>query len=172
MADFETVHDALDHTGLTGVGGGGGAGTVLQVVTAVSSTDDTTTNTSASPATSSLSATITPVANDSILIISVDGEASAARASGSPTGRYLHCIIYNSTDAVTVTNQRRGRVLIAGSTAAATELTPIALRGRYTVNSTAARTFQLRFYTITDLTCSILGATSGPALMTITEVAV
>ena len=39
----ETAHDALDHTGLTGVGGGGGSGVILQVVRAQSTSDDATT---------------------------------------------------------------------------------------------------------------------------------
>lgn len=33
MADFETVHDALDHTGLTGVGSGSGVMTLIETVT-------------------------------------------------------------------------------------------------------------------------------------------
>lgn len=164
----ETAHDAHDHTGVPGVGGGAG-GAILQVVTAVSTTTDTTTSTTLVD--SSLSAVITPLAADSKLIITVDGECRAERAALTPVARYLHVAIYNSTNSVLVVEQFRGRNLDAANAAAAISIMPIALRGIYTVNSLAARTFKLQFKTVTDLTCSIRGEQPGGVLMTIMEIA-
>lgn len=163
------AHAEIDHTGLPGVGAGGG-GAILQVVTAVSTTHDFTTL--AALQDSSLSAAITPTAADSILLIEVDGSCQAHRAAGTLAERLMSVAIRNVTDGVTVAEQIRGRNLDATSSASAPVVTPIALKGRYSVNSTAARTFRLQYRsnTATNVQAAIRGD-EGSVLMTITEVA-
>lgn len=166
-------HADIDHTGLTGIPSSG-AGAILQVVTAVSTANNTTTSTTYQA--SSLSASITPQAADSKLVITVDGEFNAYSVNvGSTTARLGWVAIQNTTNAVQVVENVRGHSLVAANqAAAATAFTPIALRGIYTVNSTAARTFQLQFKSgeATNVEAAIRGDRNGGAIMTIMEIAV
>lgn len=172
MADLETVHDTLDHTGLTGVGGAAGAGSILQIVTALSTANDTTTSTTYQA--SSLSLAITPQQSNSKLLIEVSGEFNAYRAAGTILERYGWVRIYNTTNSVQVHEEVRGRNLIATNAAVATGFLPIGLRGIYTVNSTAARTFRLEFKSglATNTEVAIRGDRGAGAMMTIMEIKV
>lgn len=169
MADLDTVHAAIDHTGITGVGGGGGA--ILQVVTATSSTDDTTT--AATLQNSSLSLAITPTAADSILMVQVFGSVQAHRVAGTIAERLVDVAIYNSTNTTLLCQQSRGLNLVSTSSASAPVVSAIALCGFYTVNSTAARTFvlQYRTQTVTNVQATIRGTETGGVRMVITEIA-
>lgn len=148
-----------------------GAGVILQVVFGTSTTLDQTT--SSSLVDSSLSATITPIADDSILLVSVDGTIQTSFAAGNHTTRHSKVAIRNDTDGVTLTEQLRGRTLIGNSTAGAASLFGIALRATYTVDSLTPRTFKLQFASgvATNATAIIRGDTDGPILMTIMEIA-
>lgn len=160
MAKFSTVHDADDHTGVsdlfdavetdhdshdhTGVPGVGGASSILQVVTAtLAGTDVSTTSTTFQD--SGLAATITPVAGDSLLIVTVMGECRAHRAAGTITNRFMWVAIRNDTDGVMLTEQVRGRNLSAASAGQAEGFWPIALQAFYTVDDTDPRTFKLQY---------------------------
>ena len=151
--------------------GGSGSGALRQVVFAVSTASDTTTADTLQD--SSLSATITPTAADSILLVSVDGSCTASRVSGTISGRLMDVALYNSTDAVLMAQQLRGLGLTGTSSASAGVHQGIALRATYTVDSTAARTFKLQFrsQTATDVQAEIRGADTGGVLMTIMEIA-
>lgn len=167
MADLETVHDTLDHTGLTGVGGG----KVLQVVTAVSTaTDSTSLDTLQN---SSLSLAITPVAATSTLLIEVDGTCLAGRAAGTHADRIMWVAIRNSTNSVTLVEQERGQTLSATSASTLPIYMPIGLKAKYTVDSTAARTFVLQYRAnlATNGLGSIRGEMTGGVMMTIMEIA-
>lgn len=167
MADFETVHDALDHTGLTGVSG---ASDLLQVKTAISTVRDTITSTSLTD--TSLSLAFTPVADDSTLLIEVDGTVFYSRSSGTIQHRYSWVAIYNSTNSVLLAEQDRGRELVAASSVGAQSLSPIALRALYTVNSTAARTFKFQVKVAeSGGQVLVLGDRTGGIIMTIWELA-
>jgi hypothetical protein len=146
------------------------AGQVVQVVRANSTTLDSTT--SAALQASSLSCTITPRFSDSLLMVEVSGECSANRDTGSPSERRQRVAINNTTDAVELVNQIRGRTLVATSSASAPVNSAIGLRGFYTVNSTTARTFQLQHCSIeaTNVISTILGTRAGGVDMTITEI--
>ena len=93
--------------------------------------------------------------------------------AGTIAGRLIHVAIYNSTDAVLVAEQIRGRNLIATSASSAAVVEPIALYGEYTVNSTAARTFVFQFMTVTatDVQATITGTETGGVRMRIMEIA-
>lgn len=147
-----------------------GTGVILQVVTATSSADDATSL--ATLQASSLSAAITPLAATSKLLVTVDGECNAFRIGGTIAERYMWVAIRNTTNSVTVVEQIRGRELVATSSVIANSQSPIALRGIYTVNSTAARTFQLQFRAgNTSIEAHIRGDRTGGTLMTIMEIA-
>lgn len=95
MADFETVHDALDHTGLTGVGGGTEFTESSRVK--LTSGDLTTTSTTFTDATG-LTATLTTaavrclvtfsasVSNSGTAKVSVDLAVDGTRVSGGAYG--------------------------------------------------------------------------------------
>jgi hypothetical protein len=148
------------------------AGQVVQIVRANSTTDDATTSTALQA--SSLSCSITPRFSTSLLMVEVSGECNSARAANSSADRRLRVAINNTTDAVEIKNEIRGRSLVATNTASATTHEPIGLRGFYTVNSTTARTFQLQYASLvaTDVQASILGSRVGGVDMTITEIRV
>jgi len=152
-------------------GGSGGSGPIVQVVTATSTTLDTTTVDSAMQ-NSSLSLAFAPQYADSILHITVDGECAAQRVAGTIAERYLWVGIYNSTNAVELVRQVRGRTAIATDADAALSFDAIALKGLYTVNSTAARTFVFQFMSSnnTNVQAIISGNRTGGVTMTIMEV--
>jgi hypothetical protein len=148
------------------------AGSILQVVTASSTANDTTTSVTAVD--SSLSLAITPQASTSKLLVFVSGECTARRVAGTIAERDMYVEIYNSTNSVSLVEHLRGGVLIGTSSAAAPFVQDIGLMGTYTVNSTAARTFKLRYRSavVTNVQGEINGSAAGPILMTIMEIAV
>lgn len=152
-----------------GSGAGGGGGAVLQVQTAVLNVNSATTSTSL--VSSGLSVTITPTAADSTILLRVDGEYFM-QANATQTSRRGTVAIRNVTDAVVVSEQDRGRVLVATSSVAAASVFPIALHGLYTVDSTSAREFRFE-HAVQDaaVTGTILATRTGGVLMTAMELA-
>lgn len=166
MADFETVHDALDHSGLTGVGG---ASILRKIQFYTSSSDDTTTSTSL--VNSSLTGAFTPTASDSILVIEATGAAEFL-ATGSTADRFGWIALHNSTNSVKLCEYPIGRSIISANTTAATSFEVFSIRHRYTVNSTAARTFVLQYRASgANISARIKGTRDGGAIMTIMEFA-
>jgi hypothetical protein len=145
-------------------------GGIVQVKTANLASDHSTT--AATVQDSGLSLAFTPLFADSILHINVDGECQVSWAAGSLLERYQYVSIYNSTNSVEVVGSYRGGRLVAASAALGTHFNAIGLKGTYTVNSTAARTFKLQHFAgiVTNLQSTITGTRAGGVTMTIAEV--
>lgn len=169
MADLETSHATIDHTGLTGVGGGGGGLYVQRIAGQLTSQVD---RTAASMAASGLAATITP-ANGAVLEIEVEFEANASVQSGSPTTVLGIYEIYDSTAGVVVASRAVGALFASAPGVGTTIYDVVHLLGVYTAPSGAARTFQLRHQvsTATTTQSSIRGDRAGGARMVIRELA-
>ena len=143
------------------------SGGIVQVITASTSTQAVTT--SAVQQSTNLSATVTPKYDNSDLWIMVTGELGAQQNNSSSANHFGNLTIRNLTDAVNVNSMRGGRQLIAATATAATSYAPAALVGVYTVNSTAARTFQAQINS-PNTTIQTLFPHSGTAFMTVMEI--
>lgn len=143
---------------------------IVQVKTAVLSSDFTTT--AATMQDTGLSLAFTPLFSDSILHVRVDGECSFQRVAGTIAERYGLVDIYNDTNSVVLTEGVRGQILVATSAVASNQVMAIALKGTYTVNSTAARTFKFRIRAgvVTNVEAKTTGTRTGGTIMTIEEV--
>lgn len=146
-------------------------GAPLQEVSVESTVDDSTT--SSSFTSTSLSASITPTFSNSIIRVDVFAPVDQLRVSGSPQERRADYRIRNTTDGGTVGGVRRkGQLLESASNSKATNSDDVTLTRRYTVNSTATRTFELQHATLTatDTESSIpASGARGPAVITLTE---
>lgn len=144
---------------------------VVQVVSATLTTTAATTATTYQA--SGLEATITPLYADSVIYAIVSAYVTDDISSGSVTGRFGRYRILNVTDAATMegaSNVVVGRSLVAASSTAAPSHNALHLLGRYTVNSTAARTFRLEHRAgATGLQSSVNGLDSA-AVITLLEV--
>jgi hypothetical protein len=165
-----TAGQVLTSAGAAAANAWGPGPAIVQVKTANSASRDATTAVTMQD--SSLSLAFTPLFSDSILHVSVDGECSGSRVAGTIQERHIWIGILNSTNSVELVRQVRGLLLIGTSGVAATIYEPIALKGLYTVNSTAARTFKLQYMstTVTNVEAAIEGTRTGGVTMTIMEV--
>jgi hypothetical protein len=140
------------------------------MVRATSTATDQTT--SATYVNSSLSASITPTNSAAVFEIEVYGEVNQTWVTASPANILCWYQIYNSTDAVSVNEVVMGYNPTVGAAGAAYYNT-LALRGYYTVNSTAARTFVLRHKSnvATNVQSDIRGDRGNGITMSIRQIA-
>lgn len=149
------------------------ATSVVQTVTAITTSSTSTTGTSW---VDGLAAAITPKFADSLLIVTAHGQGTVSLVAGNRIHRECQFRLRNDTDGVNLEGAEEvdlGYRLTSGATttdSARMRLT-IALKGRYTVDSTAERTMkaQLRSLHDGDVQVSLDGASSA-AIMTIQEV--
>lgn len=120
-------------------------GQIVQEVVAEDATADSTTSNNFSD--TSLSGTITPLFDDSVIEISVMVYATVSNTSGSSEGtRRGEFVINDDTAGAQVgSGYPFGRALVAGNTSGAEGNHPIHIVERKTVADTNARTFTLRF---------------------------
>jgi hypothetical protein len=144
---------------------------VRQFIVATSTTNDSTNSTSY--ASTSLSASITPLYSDSDMIISVSGYYSAAHtgSGGDHANRYVDFQIYRSTGtAVGITNAVFGYALEATSSVSAAAFGSVHLTGTETPGS-GTHTYVLRYLVPNAVIQGrLLGSSGTQAVMTIMEV--
>jgi len=151
------------------------AGRIVQVVTAASTTNDSTQSTSFVD--TSLTCAITPKYDNSLLLVitSAHGDVRHQASGDAKMGRYATYALYNSTNTAYLQGAESvvyGRNLDAVSDKTTHSFYNVYLMGRYTVNSTAARTFVLRHSVPTEELISRIRGGESTALMTILEVKV
>lgn len=149
-----------------------GTGKIVQYVTATSSTDDSSTSTSL--ANSSLTANITPTSTSNKILVVVSATVSSAGdGANSTTNRFVKTDIRRTSGtATTLTEGRSGSILASGSTGF-TIYETLGLRATETAPAETVQTYVLRFANgTTNGTAKIEGATLGPAMMIIYELAV
>jgi hypothetical protein len=148
-----------------------GSSNILQYVTATSAVDDSTTSTSLVD--SSLTASITPVSDNSRIEVRVFATAAVTYNSGGAVlQRSGIAAIYRSTGTpAALTNTLFGNNLVATSTVAATAYAPLHMAISEANTDLTTKTYVLQYSTnsTANISARILGSSYGPAYITLTE---